>query len=212
MNYWDIENNFYEFSDPSRMMKIVYHYEIYKMILNLKGQIIECGVFKGNSLSRFLSFRKHLEQQRSRSIIGFDIFGFFPPQKKKEDNLFSIYHNKVAGKGIDKKNLEKILKNKGYSNFKLFKGDVNKTIPNFLNSNKNLKISLLHLDLDVYQPTLFVLNKLKNKIVKNGIILIDDYNIVDGATKAVNDFLADNKKLKIQKLKFLPNPSFIINK
>ena len=73
MNYWDIENKFYQFSDPSRMMKIVYHYEIYKMIVNLRGQIIECGVFKGNSLSRFLSFRKHLEQQRSRSIIGFDI-------------------------------------------------------------------------------------------------------------------------------------------
>ena len=56
MNYWDIENKFYQFSDPSRMMKIVYHYEIYKMIMNLKGQIIECGVFKGNSLSEILIF------------------------------------------------------------------------------------------------------------------------------------------------------------
>ena len=37
-------------SDISRIGKLLYHYEIYKKIQNIPGDIIECGVFKGSSL------------------------------------------------------------------------------------------------------------------------------------------------------------------
>ena len=64
--------------------------------------------------------------------------------------------------------------------------------------------------MDIYEPTKFALTKLFNKVVRGGIILIDDYNAVFGATKAVDEFLKDNKLLKIQKLNFYKLPSFII--
>ena len=54
--------------------------------------------------------------------------------------------------------------------------------------------------MDIYKPTKFILEKLVNKIVKGGIILIDDYNSVYGATKAVDEFLKKNRNLKIKKL------------
>ena len=65
--------------------------------------------------------------------------------------------------------------------------------------------------MDVFKATQFVLNKLKNRIVKNGIILIDDYGSVHGATKAVDIFLKKNKNLKIKKLSYYKVPSYIIN-
>ena len=43
--------------------------------------------------------------------------------------------------------------------------------------------------MDVYNSTKFVLNKLYDKVVKNGIIVIDDYNTVEGATKATDEFI-----------------------
>ena len=43
---------------------------------------------------------------------------------------------------------------------------------------------------------------------KNGIILLDDYAEIYGATKAVDDFFK-NKKLKIEKLTYYKRPSFI---
>ena len=55
-----------------------------------------------------------------------------------------------------------------------------KTLPDFLKRINNLKISFLHLDLDVYEPTKFVLNKLYNRVSKNGVILIDDYGQIKG--------------------------------
>ena len=37
---WDYENGFYLTSDISRIAKIISHYELYKLILNLTGIII----------------------------------------------------------------------------------------------------------------------------------------------------------------------------
>ena len=66
--------------------------------------------------------------------------------------------------------------------------------------------------MDVYTPTKFTLNKLFKYIVKNGIILIDDYNHIKGATIAINEFLKENNQLKIQKTSLTSRPSFIIKK
>ena len=79
----------------------------------------------------------------------------------------------------------------------------------------------------MYKPTLFALEKLYEKVSKGGIILLDDYGKVFGATKATKDFFKKrNIKLKIElqnlsKLKFiikdearnkyiLKNPPFIV--
>ena len=66
--------------------------------------------------------------------------------------------------------------------------------------------------MDVYEPTKFVLNKLYNKVSKNGIILIDDYGQVKGATKATKEFVKKAGKLKILKLNFNNRLSYILKK
>ena len=47
--------------------------------------------------------------------------------------------------------------------------------------------------MDIYEPTKFALEKLFKKMSPNGIILIDDYSTVEGATKAVDEFLKKQK-------------------
>jgi len=203
---WDSENIFYLKTDVTRISKLIYHYEIYKKISNLPGDVIECGVFKGVSLIRFLTFRENLENNYSRKIYGFDAFGKFPKAKndKKTNKLIVPF-----GNGISKDELEEILKKKNFKNFELIKGDIRKTLPEFIKKKSELKISLLHLDMDIYEPTKFALTKLFNKVVRGGMILIDDYNAVPGATKAIDEFLKKHKSLKIEKLSFYKLPAFI---
>ena len=205
---WEAQNVFYLNAKTSRISKFVYHYEIYKKIIDIPGDILEFGVFKGASFSRLLAFRKILENQDSRKIVGFDDFGSFTVKGSKEDKQFAKEFNKVLGKGANKEVLEKKLKKNGHKNFELIKGDVVKTLPVYLNKNKGFKISLLHLDLDILRPTKFVLEQLFRRMQKNGIILLDDYAEIYGATKAVDDFFK-NKKLKIEKLTYYKRPSFI---
>jgi len=206
---WNAENIYHLKSDISRIGKLLYHYEIYKRIKNVPGDIVECGVFKGSSLVRFLTFRSILENNFSRKILGFDIFGRFPSQKNKNDKNFIKKFEKKTGNGISIEELRDILQDKKFQNFELIKGDVKKTIPSFIKKNPELKVALLHLDLDVYKPTKFALNKFLKHMSPNGIILIDDYSLAHGATKAIDEFLKKNKKLKIEKLHYYKQPSFI---
>lgn len=75
---FDYENGFILTSDVYRLGNIMAHYELYKKIISLPGALVELGVFKGNSLIQFATFRELLENERSRKIIGFDTFGMFP--------------------------------------------------------------------------------------------------------------------------------------
>jgi hypothetical protein len=200
---WNAENIYHLKTDIKRISKLINHYEIYKKIISLPGDVVECGVFKGISLTRFLTFREILENHNSRKIYGFDVFGKFPKPKNKHDKSFLMRWEKSAGDGIDFNELNDMLLDKKFSNFELTKGDVKKTIPNLIKQYPDFQISLLHLDMDIYEPTKFTLNKLFPHIVKGGIILIDDYNTVYGATKATNEFLNLNKGLKINKLNYI---------
>jgi hypothetical protein len=212
MNIWNIENSFYLNSKVSRLNKVLCQFELFKKTIILRGDIVECGVFKGSSLIRLLTFRDLLTKKIKKKVIGFDSFGKFPNQIIKEDKKFAKSHDKTSGYGIKKNILETALRKKKFNNFELIKGDVFKTIPEYLRKNTKLRISFLHLDMDVFEPTKLVLNLLYSKIVKNGVILIDDYNYVNGATKATKEFLSIHKKLKIEKLKFNTRLSFIIKK
>ena len=75
---FDYENGFYLTSSASRMGRAISHYELYKRIQSLPGDIVECGVFKGVSLMRFISFVQLFEAANPRRVIGFDTFGSFP--------------------------------------------------------------------------------------------------------------------------------------
>ena len=52
-NMYDAETHYNLFMNNERFSKLLIHYETYKKIKNLKGAIVECGVFKGTSFSRF---------------------------------------------------------------------------------------------------------------------------------------------------------------
>ncbi len=207
---WDYENGFYLTCETGRIGKILNQLEIYKMILNLPGDILEFGVYKGASLVRLLSFRNLLENEDSRKVFGFDIFGKFPDKLKLEsDQQFVQKFESAGGYGISKKELEFHLSNKGFRNFELIEGDILKTTFDFLAKYPALKIALLHIDVDVYEPTKVILENFWDKVVKGGIVMLDDYGIVEGGTKAIDDFFED-KNVTISKLKFYHVPSYIV--
>jgi hypothetical protein len=207
---WDYENGFYLTCETSRIGKFLNHLEIYNRIIHIPGDVLEFGVYKGASIVRLLSFRNLLENEFSRKVIGFDIFGKFPGELKlNSDKDFVNRFENAGGPGISREELEMHLKNKGFSNFKLIEGDILKTIPEFLAANPSLKISLLHVDVDVYEPTKVILENFWNKIVKGGVLMFDDYGTVEGETRAVDEFFAE-QNIQFYKPRYNYIPSYII--
>lgn len=207
---WNFENGFYWFSEPTRIAKLMAHLSIYEQIVGLPGDVIEFGVYKSASLIRFLTFRHILENDFSRKIIGFDAYGKFPENLSNIDSDFDfITEFEKSGPGLSVSEVTSILNQKGFRNYELVKGNVFETLPKWLVQNPHTRISLLHLDMDVYAPTKYVLDELWNRVVEGGIVVFDDYNTVEGETVAVDKFLKNNK-IKLVKNHFYKIPSYVI--
>lgn len=210
-NYWDYELGYWWFSDVSRFGKVICHTELYKRIIGLPGTVAEFGVYKANSLIRWLSLRQIFETSSARRIIGFDAFGTFPTKdlSSVKSDLNFIKEFEKGGDGLSLEETNSILKAKSFTNYELINGDVRNTLLDFLKKNTSEKFSLIHLDMDVYEPTAFVLDKLFDRLVPGGLIVIDDYNTVEGATTAVDEFIVQHPNLKIERLPYNNIPSFI---
>ena len=200
---FEYENNFYLSSDITRTSKILGHYELYKMTNDVPGAIVECGVFKGTSLIRFATFRSLFANKFSKKIIGFDTFGMFPETNFEDDKPMRQHHLDTAGgESISKDQLMEILKHKNIdAQVELVEGDITKTLPEYVKEHPELKISLLNLDVDIYEPSVTVLEELYPRVVKGGVILLDDYGFFPGETKAVDEYFKD-KDVEIKKLPF----------
>jgi len=199
---YDYEHGFYLTSSIVRLAKLLTHYELYKMIIHLPGHVIECGVFKAATFLQWATFREMLENPYSRKIIGFDTFGKFPDAQFPDDQKFRNEFVQKAGEwSISVDDLKKSCERKNIINFELIKGDINQTVPRYVSENPHLKISLLHIDTDLYEPSKTVLSNLYSKVVAGGIIVLDDYGTFPGGTKAIDEFLAQHQ-LEIRKFPF----------
>ncbi len=207
---WDHENAFYWFSHPTRIGKMIAHYELYKSIVNLPGDVIELGVYKATSLVRLATFRNLLENDFSRKIVGFDAFGKFPTENLTLEGDFAFIDRfeQDGGDGLAINDVREILKEKNFQNVALKEGNVFQTLPRYLEEYPATRIAFLHLDMDVKEPTAYALELLYARVVPGGLIVLDDYNTVAGETDAVDEFRAKNN-LKIEKLTHNYIPSFI---
>lgn len=200
---WDYENGFYLTSPLSRLAKAIAQYELYKMIVGIPGDIMECGVYKGASLIRWFTFRDMLENPYSREIIGIDTFSKFPEPTCEDDKIFVKEFISLNGEGISVDELTKVLQRKGFVNFNLCRADIRHDLISTYD-----KLALLHVDLDCYDATKSCLEIFYDHIVPGGLCVLDDYGDVSGATRAIDEFFKD-KDIKFEKLSIAHKPTFV---
>lgn len=201
------------------IMRFLCRYEIFKKVLDVHGSVIECGVLLGSSLMAWSQFSAILEPiNHQRKIIGFDTFSGFP-SIVKEDETSKSEHAKVGGLNIDSYHdlqesirLYNMNRPLGHiDKIKLVKGDIKDTVPSFLNENPQTVVSLLHLDVDVFEPTCITLEHFFPRIPKGGIIVFDELNAdtFHGETMAVIKEFGLNK-FRIQRIPFGSQISYAV--
>jgi hypothetical protein len=71
--------NFPKYVRRQHLKRFIAMYELFKLILPVKGSIVECGVFRGFSVMAWAKLSTILEPENlTRRIYGFDSFGGFP--------------------------------------------------------------------------------------------------------------------------------------
>ena len=174
----------------------------------IEGDIIASG-------ANFATMMLGASEDLSRTFWGFDSFEGIQLAGKKDTlqaGIGAITHDVnvpdselLISSGITSHSKESVLinfKNWGVDNYdiKLVEGWVQNTIDAVIDEIKS--ISILRLDMDIYDPTKYTLNKLYPLITKGGVIIIDDWEL-DGVRIAVEEYLKENK-IKVKMLS-IPN-------
>ncbi|MBI5921860.1 MAG: tetratricopeptide repeat protein [Betaproteobacteria bacterium] len=160
-------------------------------VLGLSGLIAECGCFRG--LSSYLLCHRLLQHDSSFTGAGYQIFDSFAGlSQPSESDIFFLDEtdtvtrpdsNQVAvGKYAAK--LEDV-KHSLYQfpEIEYFPG----WIPTAFPKSKKKRYRLVHVDVDLYQPTKDCFEYFWPRLVPGGVIVCDDYNW-PGAERAVKEF------------------------
>lgn len=207
------------FSTRQDITYFLERYEIFKLIQNVPGCILECGVAGGFGLMAFAHFASIFEPYHYvRRIIGFDTFGGFP-ELSEQDKGSKAEHMKKGG--LDHGGYETLMEairlydaNRALGHMgkvQLVKGDICETLPAFLEENQSLVVGLLYLDMDLYKPTVEALRRLIDRVPRGGVIAFDELNHPDypGETIAVMETLGIDS-LRLQRLPFSSMLSYAI--
>lgn len=203
--------NFCKYIPIPDLRKFICKYELFKKILVSHGVVIECGVLHGGGLMTWALLSEMLEPfNHPRKIIGFDTFSGFTSisEKDKTSKAVQLKEGGFAADSYDdlQKCVELFDQNrilKHIPKVHLVKGDIAETLPVFLEENPYIVVSLLHLDFDLYEPTVHALRHLLPRIPKGGIIAFDELNndLFPGETIAVMEEVGISN-LRIQRFPF----------
>jgi len=211
--------NFTKYVPRQTLTRFISKYEIFKKVLTIQGSIIECGVYLGGGLMTFAQLSAILEPvNNQRKIIGFDTFSGFEAFSKEDKKGKSI-HARKGGLAVDayedlKQCISLYDSNRFLSHIpKVFlaKGDIKATLPKYLDDNPQTVVSLLYLDVDVFEPTKVAIEHLVPRMPKGAIIAFDELNSDkwSGETLAVLKTIGI-KNLRIQRFPFDSFISFAI--
>lgn len=178
-------------------------YELYRKTIALPGSVAEFGVRNGANLfflSRLVEIfnpGQRFDGISSRHVLGFDTFAGFPDVGEADLSEASWKDMRKGGVPTDREvffeDFERFRRESGIgTRLHVFEGDVAETLPKLLAERPGLRFAFVYLDLDLYAPTLLVLQQVWDRIVPGGVVVFDEYAIPEfpGESRAVDEFLA----------------------
>ncbi|MCO6431181.1 MAG: class I SAM-dependent methyltransferase [Deltaproteobacteria bacterium] len=210
--------NFPKYIRRQKVTRYLALYELFKLSLPVKGSIIECGVNQGFGLMSWANFSAVLEPNNlTRRIYGFDTFTGFPHGvTKHRSKRYTPKKGDLAADSYDE--LTKLIEIYDDNRFlghvdkvHLIKGDVRKTVPEFIEENGHLIVSLLFLDLDLYEPTKVCLQNFLPRMPRGAVLAFDELDnpIWPGETMALMEAVGVSN-LELKRFEFDPYISYAL--
>lgn len=183
----------------------------------IHGDFVECGVGAGGNFGCVIAGILSKEPDTSRNFIGFDSFEgiqFAGKKDTRQAGLGYITHDVnvpsedlLKSTGVTAHSEDYVIQNlidwgvpRGKDVF--FKGWLQNTLPKFVHAIS--KISILRLDMDIYEPTKLAFDLLYPKVSTGGVIILDDYEL-DGCRIAMEEYFEENN-ISVE-LHSIPNSS-----
>ncbi|MGE3190019.1 MAG: TylF/MycF/NovP-related O-methyltransferase [Vicinamibacterales bacterium] len=211
------------FTPRVSMARFLAHYELFKHVIDVPGAIVDLGVYRGASTFTWAKLCEIFCPTDVRKVVyGFDTFEGFPglapedgPVDAAQDVRPGGYHGgagvegdlRAAAAAMDH---DRHLRHRPRIEF--VKGDATATIPAFAAAKGHgLRVALLNLDVDLYEPTRVALETFVPLMSPGGVIVLDEYAVdtFGGESKAVDDYFVGRfgRRPRIRKFAWHSNPS-----
>lgn len=162
--------------------------EFVRFTQHIPGAMAECGCFEGAS-AWFMA-----NELPNVPVYLFDSFeGLSPPGENDAPATDHSFSWQTGDLTASEKKLRNNLENN--SNINILKG----WIPERFNEVAEQRFRFVHIDVDLFQPTLDSLEFFYPRLHGGGIIVLDDYGFTTcpGAYKASTDFMSDKPEMII---------------
>ena len=177
----------------SQLALLLYFKDMFDLVKDVEGDIVECGVGFGHSFYRLCCLAYY--EGKDRKIIGFDSFQGFPEPTPEDISPRNSMKGEWNVGSI--KTIEQLIIEGGEFSLTFYQNNVKLVNGFFEESLKKFDgrpIALLHLDVDLYQSYKVTLEHFWPFIQKGGVVLFDEYKQPDvikffpGAPKAIDEF------------------------
>jgi Macrocin-O-methyltransferase (TylF) len=203
----------------STVAKLLWIDELYRLIIDTPGTIVEFGTWWGANLALFESLRAVYEPYNyTRRVIGFDTFEGYTEPVDQDGNTALVSKGRFAvGKSyfhhlkavLDYHEAENPMDH--ISKYELVVGDVSTTVPQFLERRPETIIALAYFDLQLYEPTKSCLTSIRPFLVPGSVIAMDELNAAEypGETVAFREALQGEAYI-LRRSRYLPDRSYAI--
>jgi hypothetical protein len=165
------------------VVRFLAHYELFKMIKDVPGDIVDIGVGRGGSSFAWAKMLRAFN--RPGTVYGFDTFEGFP-HVAPEDGAGVKGGMNLGRAALD---AAKAHPNRELS-LRFVIGDITQTVPPWALGHSDFRIALLNLDADLYAPTKVALEYLMPLMAPGGVVILDEYNVAEfpGEKRAVDEY------------------------
>lgn len=180
---WKLQN-FAKYVPRQALTRFLSRAEMFRRVLEVQGSIVECGVLGGGGLMTWAQLSAIYEPLNyQRRIVGFDTFSGFAgisPQDRTGDSPF-LYPGALAldtyddiAASIALYDMNRFLGT--IPKVSLVRGNITETVPRYIAENPETIVSLLYLDVDVFEPTRVAIEQFAPRMPKGAIIAFDELN------------------------------------
>jgi hypothetical protein len=175
---WAAYNGLLLSPDVERIRKLIARYELLRITIDVPGDIVECGVFKGVGFLYWLKLKRILIPGAAKRVVGFDMFhSFGAATGSKEEEAVAAFVKETQFDGVRPESILALAEAAGFGAdaAELVAGDIGVTAADYCQRNPGFRISLLNMDLDLDQPTFAALQAFWPCVVKGGVVIFDEY-------------------------------------
>ena len=183
----------------SSLSQILFMSHLYSAIVNVHGIVIEFGNRWGRNLALFSTLRNIFEPHNyGRKIVGFDTFEGFPTTSPEDGKDQAVGVGALSVEvGYERYLNELLILHEAMSprphlrRFEVVKGNVEETLPVYLERHSETIVALAYFDMDLYQPTRAALKTILPYLTKGSVLGFDELCLQEfpGESAAVREVL-----------------------